>query len=277
MQTAVSDAALPTMILQKLVIFTHFLHTISALSVKSFPFGSLRAIPKNKPLQIVFLGDSLTEGTGDDDGGGYPSRLMQQITQPSTWLNVGQSGWDLQAIIEGYNSEPSELERAKSFYTGDATKVAFGLFGSNDLWYLYEYANPTASDEQVAVDIYRQHLAKLSTSLLQMGVTRFVFGLLDDQSKRPCVANPGTEPTFSSISNDELSRMSRLVSAFNLQVTLTCSTLAVLGASCTTVDLYSTDIFTNPATIGSDGNHPNSNGYDVIARLFSAAIQPALQ
>jgi lysophospholipase L1-like esterase len=44
-----------------------------------------------------------------------------------------------------------------------------------------------------------------------------------------------------------------------------------------TVDFYSTDIFTNSATLYDDGNHPNQAGYDIIAQKWFEAISPFLK
>jgi lysophospholipase L1-like esterase len=38
------------------------------------------------------------------------------------------------------------------------------------------------------------------------------------------------------------------------------------------VDFYATTIFTDPATLADDGNHPNAAGYDAIAALWAAAL-----
>jgi lysophospholipase L1-like esterase len=40
-----------------------------------------------------------------------------------------------------------------------------------------------------------------------------------------------------------------------------------------TVDFYNTDIFTNPATLYDDGNHPNSAGYDAITQKWWQVLQ----
>ena len=44
----------------------------------------------------------------------------------------------------------------------------------------------------------------------------------------------------------------------------------------TIVDFYDTTVFTSSATLAEDGNHPNAAGYDRIADLWFAAIEPAL-
>jgi lysophospholipase L1-like esterase len=44
-----------------------------------------------------------------------------------------------------------------------------------------------------------------------------------------------------------------------------------------TVDFYSTDIFTNPATLYDDGNHPNSAGYDIVAQKWFEVMNQILK
>lgn len=58
------------------------------------------------PLTIVALGDSLTEGDGDQpgEGGGYPVRLQKSINEVrpnSRIINLGKSGWDSEQMVEG--------------------------------------------------------------------------------------------------------------------------------------------------------------------------------
>jgi lysophospholipase L1-like esterase len=43
------------------------------------------------------------------------------------------------------------------------------------------------------------------------------------------------------------------------------------------VDFYDTTIFTAAATLSGDGNHPNSAGYDRVARIWFAALEPRLK
>jgi lysophospholipase L1-like esterase len=44
-----------------------------------------------------------------------------------------------------------------------------------------------------------------------------------------------------------------------------------------TVDFYNTDIFTNPATLYSNGNYPNPAGYEKIAQIWFAVLEPYLK
>jgi lysophospholipase L1-like esterase len=96
--------------------------------------------------------------------------------------------------------------------------------------------------------------------------------LLDDQSKRPVVAAPGAEPAFPATTAADLARMSAHVSAFDDIIERKATQYGAV-----TVNFYDTTIFTTAATLCGDGNHPNESGYDAIAAIWFAALEPALR
>ena len=226
-------------------------------------------------LSIVALGDSLTQGDGDESGqDGYPSRLAELITTlrpDSQMLNLGKSGWSSADLVNGVNGEPATLPQALSA----RPNLALVWIGSNDLWYLYEYGPEpmTAEAEQQDLNNYAANLDTLLGPLTSSGAAVFI-ALLDDQSKRPVVANPPnpSEPAFSAITPEDLARMSKHVIALN---TIIAEKAARYGAL--TVDFYNTHIFTDPATLYSDGNHPNTTGYEKITAIWYSAIEPSLK
>jgi lysophospholipase L1-like esterase len=230
--------------------------------------------PKLPPglLTMVALGDSLTQGDGDESGlNGYPARLQKllEAQHPGTQLlNLGKSGWTSADLINGVNGEAATLPQALAA----KPNVALLWIGSNDLWYLYEYGPEpmTAEAEQADLENYAANLETLLGQLTSSGAVVYV-ALLDDQSQRPVVANPPNpaEPAFSAITAEDLVRMSAHVSALNEIIR---QKAAQYGA--VTVDFYQTDIFTNPATLYSDGNHPNTAGYEKITQLWFAALEP---
>ncbi len=228
------------------------------------------------PVHMVALGDSLTQGDGDDSGRGYPGRLLEMVNairSDSTLSNFGQSGWSSDALINGDQGLESQLTRAVGELQ-DATsqgKAALALvwIGSNDLWYLYEFGGDI-DDAGDASDAQRFE-ANIDTILSQLRGTgaQVTIALLDDQSKRP-IALKGE--AFVAITPDELTRMSAHVDVYNQIIR---DKAAQYGAL--TVDFYSTDIFINPATLYDDGNHPNQAGYDIIAQKWFDAITSILQ
>lgn len=226
-------------------------------------------------LSIVSLGDSLTRGDGDDSGiGGYPPRLkilVDALRPGSQMLNLGRSGWAAIDLINGINGERPQLDEALAAHP----QLVTVWIGSNDLWYLYEYGpDPmTAEAEQTDLQAYESSIDTILSRLTQSGAKVFV-ALLDDQSKRPVVVNPPNpaEPAFSAISADDLARMSVHGKTYNEIIRRKA---AQYGAE--TVDFYDTDIFTNPATLYDDGNHPNTAGYEKITQIWFAALEPYLK
>jgi lysophospholipase L1-like esterase len=222
-------------------------------------------------LAIVALGDSLTEGDGDElRRGGYPGRLLELVkaVRPgATLTNLGRSGWSSDALINGDQGQPGQLGLAedalRQAVAAGRPAVALVWIGSNDLFYLYEYGE--GSDQGDTEDLAR-YTANLDTILsrLRGAGASVVIALLDDQSKRP-VTQKGE--AFTNITRDEIARMSRQVERYNQAI---AEKAAQYGAG--TVDFYHTDIFTNPATLYSDGNHPNPAGYDLIAQKWFEAL-----
>jgi lysophospholipase L1-like esterase len=227
------------------------------------------------PVTIVALGDSLTQGDGDDTGRGYPARLLDLVNavRPgSTMTNLGQSGWNSDALINGDQGLAGQLPRAVEEIEAAAAEgraaVALVWIGSNDLWYAYEFNE--GSDENDALDA--EHFAAnmdVILGQLRAAGAQVIVALLDDQTRRP-VALKGE--AFPSITADELDRMSQQVQRYNEMI---AEKAAHHGAL--TVDFYSTDIFTNPATLYDDGNHPNAAGYDVIAQKWFEALRLLFQ
>lgn len=230
------------------------------------------------PVTLVMLGDSLTAGQGDESaaGGGYPRRLLTLVQAPrpgSTVHNLGQSGWTAADLIGGTNGTPGQLPTAVNLLNSSSgAKAAFLWIGSNDLWYLYEFGNPSAADEAQDVQNFTANLDTILQQLTATGATVFV-ALLDDQSQRPVVANPPNpnEPAFPGISAAERQRMGQQVIAYNNAIN---AKAAQYGAR--VVDFYQTTIFTDAATLADDGNHPNAAGYDTITERWFAVLGPLL-
>jgi len=223
-------------------------------------------------LTIVALGDSLTAGDGDDSGaGGYTSRLEKRIAgvRPgSKVINLGRSGWTSKDLINGVNGEPATLTQAVEA----KADIALVWIGSNDLWYLYEYGPEPMTPEAEQEDLrdFTNNINIIIGRLKQSGASVFI-ALLDDQSKRPVVASPPNpaEPAFSAITPADLALMSVHASVFNRIIKQRASANGAIP-----VNFEGLDIFTNPATLYDDGNHPNQAGYETIAQIWFLAIEP---
>ncbi len=223
------------------------------------------------PVSIITIGDSLTQGDGDESGRGYPGRLLELVNQirPGTTItNFGLSGWTSDALINGDQGYFGQLMRAadesRSALAGDRSAVVLVWIGSNDLWYLYEYGGDvTPAQEAEDAARFEANIETILSDLRSTGA-QVIIALLDDQSQRP-VALRGE--AFTAITPDELAMMSEQVKRYNAIIQ---SQAAQYGAL--TVDFYNSDIFIIPATLADDGNHPNAAGYDLITQAWYKAL-----
>ncbi len=219
----------------------------------------LRALPSGA-LKIVMLGDSLTEGDGDDEGkGGYPARLqalLEPIRAGTKIINLGKSGWDSSALINGDQGLPSQLETA----IAEKPDIATVWIGSNDLW----YSVYGSSDDEVLTN-YQANIELILSKLSKTKAVLFI-ALLDDQTKRPYARK-----TDSGYSADDLKRMSMFAIKFNEIIRDQARRYGAI-----TVDFFKTTLFTDNATLAEDGNHPNAAGYDKIAKIWFGALEPVI-
>jgi lysophospholipase L1-like esterase len=225
-------------------------------------------------VTLVTLGDSLTEGDGDDGiGGGYPVRLLsmlQALCPGSTLNNVGISGDTSDDLIN------KQLESALNLLNAAPAgnlKIALIWIGSNDLFGLYnyvcdeEYGNNYSACEGATFGHYSDNISSILTSLKATG-SQIYIALLDDQSRRPVMTDPVLRvDSFPLITDVDVSRMSTQVSIYNDEIARLSS-----ANGATTVDFFNSTIFENWATLSDDGNHPNGAGYDAIATIWYQAI-----
>lgn len=222
------------------------------------------------PLSVVTLGDSLTEGSGDQspEGGGYPFRLLSYVQArraDSSVFNVGHSGWSSTDLINGFDGAPSELDQA----VAANPDIACVWIGSNDLWALYAYGpedGTTADLEAADLKAFAANIDTILSRLTASGAAVYI-ALSDDQSLRPAA---GT--ALWGISPVELTQMSKQVIRYNNVLIA-----AAKQRGATVVDFYHTTLFTNAATLDGDGIHPNDAGYDQVAAIWWGAITPAIK
>ncbi|CAN5418333.1 hypothetical protein BH10CHL1_BH10CHL1_42140 [soil metagenome] len=242
-------------------------------TITATPLSVCNPLPAG-PITYVALGDSLTEGDGDELAmGGFPGRLLadlQTMRADSTLYNLGKSGWTSDNLLNGLDGQAGELEQAvillNQAKAAGQPGIATVWIGSNDLWYLYEYADPTPADETQDLAHFTNNLETILSQLQATGAAVFI-AQGDDQAQRPIATNgafPGT-------SSAELTRMSEQVTRYNNAIRTSAA-----AHKAATVDFFHTTIFTNPATLADDGNHPNAAGYATITQQWLAAIQPQL-
>jgi lysophospholipase L1-like esterase len=231
-------------------------------------------------ITLVTLGDSLTIGDGDEEGsnlGGYPPRLLSalQADYPgSTLNNVAASGLTSNDLI---NIELTPAMNTFKAAAGVDLKIALVWIGSNDLFGLYNnvcdeyYPGNYTLCEQDELNNFQANINKIITDLKTTGASVYI-ALLDDQSRRPVMTNEILRnEIFPNITSSEVTRMSAQVMKYNNAILNLANSLDV-----TTVDFYNTTLFEDQNTLSSDGNHPNSTAYDIIAGLWYAKIKEAL-
>lgn len=228
----------------------------------------------SQPITLITIGDSLTAGDGDiEGGGGYPQRVLTMLTTlypGSTLSNLAISGDTTADLIN--KQLDSAVDRLNSAPSG-TIKMALVWVGSNDLFGLYagdvcsEYYTSLSRCEEVEMGNSVANVDTILTRLKSTGAT-ICIALIDDQSRRPVITDASLRAdTFPGITADEIPRMSTQIAYYNEQIK---NHAATHGAK--TVDFFNTTIFQNMATLDYDGNHPNSSGYDAIAGIWYQAI-----
>ena len=215
------------------------------------------------PLTVVTLGDSLTSGDKDDEpGGGWPRRLLpllQSVRPQSQIVNLAQPGWTSRDVLQGVGDVPSQIDQAvKVLNEASGDKIATLWIGVNDLFYLYEFGDPTTAAEAQEADRFAHDLDELLDRLTDTGARVFI-ALLHDPAQGPVQ----TSGVFMSTSADEWARMSLQAQRYNEIIKATATKYNAM-----LVDIPATQIFTTPALLFEDGIHPNARGYAELAQVW---------
>ncbi|MCO1655301.1 SGNH/GDSL hydrolase family protein [Pseudonocardia humida] len=231
------------------------------------------------PVTVIALGDSLTAGDGDDSGLGFAGRLVETIAarpgrEGSSLVDLGQSGWDSTAMVDGQEGSPAPLAQAvdAARAAAPAAVLATVLIGSNDLWYAYSGAeNPTPrADEDAVVATYRANLDRTVRELRAAGAV-VVVGLPDDQSVRPISVDIARlNEQLPDVTEEEVGKMSALSEELGAVVEEVADTYDV-----PTVDTND-PFWSDPSRMADDGIHPNADGYAQMATAWAEAVDPLL-
>lgn len=221
-----------------------------------------------RPVTLVTLGDSLTEGDKDDsvDGGGWPRRIRSILAAQrpgSQVINFARAGWTSSDLLYGANGEPNQIDRAvDELRRATGVKIATVWIGTNDLFYLYEFGDPTPDEERVDRDRFIANLDETLRRLSDTGAKIFVAQIGD-----PVTWGAPTGGLFYSTTPNEWTRLSKQAAAYDAAIQLLADKY---GA--TRVDVHATRVFHTPALMDPDGVHPNGRGYDALTELWLNAL-----
>ncbi len=221
------------------------------------------------PLTIVTLGDSLTQGDKDESsqGGGWPRRLLPliRLVRPQTQIvNLAQPGWTSRDLLQGAGGAPNQIDQAvKILREAHGDKIATVWIGTNDLFYLYEFGNPTSIEEAREADRFGRDLEGVVRCLTETGARVFI-ALLHDPSQ----GRVQTSGVLTSTTAEEWARMSNQSQRYNEIIKAAATRY---GAAL--VDIPATKIFITPVLMYEDGIHPNARGYDELARVWWNALR----
>jgi lysophospholipase L1-like esterase len=224
------------------------------------------------PLTIVTLGDSLTQGDKDESpqGGGFPQRLlplMQPVRPQTRIVNLAQPGWTSRDLLQGAGGTPNQIDQAVQILReAHEDKIATVWIGTNDLFYLYEFGNPTSAEEAREADRFGSDLDEVVRRLTETGARVFI-ALLHD----PAQGRVQTSGVFMSTTAEEWVRMSKQAQHYNEIIRATAARYGAL-----LVDIPATRVFITPALMYVDGIHPNARGCDELARVWWNALRGTL-
>lgn len=188
---------------------------------------------------------------------------MQQVRPQTRIINLAQPGWTARDLLQGRDGWPNQIDEAvQVLHEAAGEKIATVWIGVNDLFYLYEFGEPTAADEAQEADRFEADLAELLDRLQPTGARVFI-ARLHDPSQGPVQ----TSGVFMSTTAKEWARMSQQAQRYNEIITA-----AAAKYRAALVDIPATKIFTTPALMHEDGIHPNARGYDALADVWLTAL-----
>ncbi|HSI35347.1 MAG: SGNH/GDSL hydrolase family protein [Phycisphaerae bacterium] len=242
----------------------------ASFSVKNLQVLVRTAVtPQPHRLQIMPLGDSITEGAGAT--GGYRTRLQQrltaagidfefvgsQVSNPSTGLGAtgrvtheGHSGYRIDQLISGLDSAG----------TGNNTTGGPGGTDNDGFWF-----NPTVQPDFILLHIGTNDFGQgVNVSTAKDRLDALITKITTQRPLSTLIVTNLLERTNNPTANDNINTM------FNPFVEGIVNTHKVNGEKVFFLDM---DSALNVATDLGDGLHPNQAGYDKMGDAWFAAIQ----
>lgn len=203
------------------------------------------AVPIRSSIDIVFLGDSLARGTGDESGEGLSGIVERELRQRG--VAVGQSNTH---AVEGARTGGLLTRMANPNMQQDIREsdVIVLSIGANDLFVDSRY-RPNVSPESLSNDVLqRLDIIIARVHELNPEARIFLIGLY----------NPFFDKEFSPVAERFVQRWNdALVSRYDHQ-------------GVTIVETF--DLLDNAEMLGLDRFHPSAAGYRAVARRIAAEM-----
>lgn len=204
--------------------------------------------------KLVFLGDSITEGFGDDLAIGWAGRLSQRLNAPGdeTHWSVSNLGCGGDTILDGKH----RLAPALLNYP---THIIMA-FGTNDMAHVIW---PDDTGSKLHLQYARQVWLQLLTHIKGLNIQIAVIGTLPViESEFPFQFKPYApdDRGYSFFNADQ--------QAYNAMLKQVCTDHDVLM-----VDLFEDWMKRDLKTLLCDGLHPGTRGYDLLAEQIHSALQ----
>lgn len=206
--------------------------------------------------RFICLGDSITEGIGDEKNLGWPGRLGIHLseTRPNKWgnINLGVAGDTSIDILHRLKSEVIYREPARLVIAAGVNDTALRLW-------------PDAIGSKVDLHYARAIWTDITAFLVKMKIpTVFISPLPVDESKMPLVYMPFDSTDHGSdFKNAAIERYNAM-----LEKTIT-------QAGFKWIDLHSQWKNSDFHHLLADGLHPNAAGYDRMTTEIITALEAA--